>query len=558
MGTGLYRTIGENEMKILVINGSPKGSNSNTYRLTSAFLDGMREGLKETDPQIEVKELAVNSLTVKPCLGCFSCWNRTPGQCCISDDMSHMIQTLLWADVIIWSFPLYYFTVPGPLKNLIDRQLPMLLPFMAENETGTTGNGSHPQRYRRDHQKTVVISTCGFYTAQGNYDGVYSLFDHTCGRGNYTAIFCGQGELFRVPEVSGRTDEYLSYVRQAGQEYIAGGISQKTQTALNQLLFPKETFEAWADASWGIHPDTSEKESDALIFTRQMAALYRKENYPGKDLVLEMYYTDVGECYQILLSKDGSQVYTDGSLPATTRIETPVTLWRSIAAGKIRGDEALMKHLYKVTGDFQFMLHWDTYFGSPTPRTAKSSHAGGEEKTTNMCILLLPWMALWTVVPISRYWGSFACIGICALLPLLFYRNRKTPYEILTNPLVTGISLALAAGAQERQMLPFSYLVFGSMWTVSCFFKIPLTANYSMNHYGGEDAYSNPLFIKTNRILTLLWGLFYISASAVTYLLMGTSLRGLTGIFQCTLPIFLGIFTAWFQKWYPAKVAGGA
>ena len=66
----------------------------------------------------------------------------------------------------------------------------------------------------------------------------------------------------------------------------------------------------------------------------QMTALYRKESYPGKDIVLEMRYTDVGERYQILLGKDGSRVCTDGSLTATTEIETPVTVWRSIAAGE--------------------------------------------------------------------------------------------------------------------------------------------------------------------------------------------------------------------------------
>ena len=48
--------------------------------------------------------------------------------------MQQVIQDLLWADITVWSFPLYYFTVPGLLKNLIDRQLPMLLPFMEEKE----------------------------------------------------------------------------------------------------------------------------------------------------------------------------------------------------------------------------------------------------------------------------------------------------------------------------------------------------------------------------------------------------------------------------------------
>ena len=116
-------------MKILVINGSPKGIKSNTIKLTKAFLAGMEEGARAGDIAFDVDELQVNRLDIRPCLGCFSCWSKTPGSCCIRDDMQEVIQKLLWADVTIWSFPLYYYTVPGTLKNLIDRQLPMVLPF---------------------------------------------------------------------------------------------------------------------------------------------------------------------------------------------------------------------------------------------------------------------------------------------------------------------------------------------------------------------------------------------------------------------------------------------
>ena len=28
--------------------------------------------------------------TIQPCVGCFSCWNKTPGQCVIKDGYEHM------------------------------------------------------------------------------------------------------------------------------------------------------------------------------------------------------------------------------------------------------------------------------------------------------------------------------------------------------------------------------------------------------------------------------------------------------------------------------------
>lgn len=560
-------------MKVFVINGSPKGSKSNTYQLTKAFLAGMRENAEAAEEAFEEKEIEVKRLDIRSCLGCFSCWNKTPGICCIQDDMQEVIQKLLWADITIWSFPLYYFTVPGGLKNLIDRQLPMVLPFMVENEK-QTGNGSHPSRYDMSGKKTVVISTCGFYTAEGNYDGVYSLFDHICGKDCYTTVFCGQGELFRVPDLSQRTNEYLGYVQEAGKEYAAGGILPETRIKLEQLLYPREVFESWADLSWGIDMEEGKKESDALIFTRQMAVLYRKESYTGKEQVLEMYYTDINECYQIVMGKEGSRVVTDGSMTADTRIETPLSVWRSIAAGEIRGDEALMRHLYKVKGDFNLMLKWDDYFGIPGNRAVESgqtSEAGNRQasagktvgkihipsKETNMNMMLIPWMAFWIFAAINTTAGSYVSIGACMLVPLLFFQNKKTLYDILSGTLVSGFSMAVLLGAPIRLALPLSYLAFGVMWTATCFGKIPLTAHYSMNSYNGEDALKNPLFLKTNWILTLMWGILYLLTPIWTYVLMGTHIQPYIGAVNSVVPIFMGVFTVWFQKWYPAKVARG-
>ncbi|MDU7337648.1 MAG: flavodoxin family protein [Clostridium sp.] len=104
-------------MKVLVLNGSPKGESSNTMLLTRTFL----EGAGWTDAEV----INVAKADVKPCLGCYVCWHTTPGKCVIKDTVVEILTKIILADVIIWSFPLYYFSVPGGLKNLIDRQLPL-------------------------------------------------------------------------------------------------------------------------------------------------------------------------------------------------------------------------------------------------------------------------------------------------------------------------------------------------------------------------------------------------------------------------------------------------
>lgn len=364
---------------ILLINGSPKGKKSNTYKLATAFIEGLKE-----ENELVVEEVSVNKLELNSCVGCFSCWNKTPGECIIKDDMQEVIEKLLWADITIWSFPLYYFSVPSKLKTLIDRQLPMVLPFM---EKGAK-SGSHPTRYDMSNKRNILISTCGFYTTEGNYDAVIAMFNHLLGKNNYEKIFCSQGELFRVPELSNRTNEYLDYVKTAGQEYISGKIKEHTKAKLNTLLFPKENFEAMADASWGVEKETGEKLDESLIFTKQMASLYNKKSYSGKDLVLEMNYTDINKSYQIILKRDGHEVLTENFKPFTTKIDTPFTVWSDIASGKISGEEAMMKQMYKVNGDFNLMLHWNQYFGN-TDNEAQRNEEDKNTAKSNMMILLL-------------------------------------------------------------------------------------------------------------------------------------------------------------------------
>ncbi|MBO4319055.1 MAG: flavodoxin family protein [Treponema sp.] len=548
-------------MKILLINGSPKGKNSNTLRLANKFVEGFVAEKQGVGDSVTVDEIDVSSLDISSCRGCFACWKSTPGKCVIKDDMALVMEKQLEADIIVWSFPLYYFNVPGSLKNLIDRQLPMSLPFMSD-DSNSTGSGSHPARYDMSGKRHVLVSTCGFYSAKNNYDSVTEMFGHFLGKDNFETIFCGQGELFRVKELSGRTDEYLEVVKKAGREFAGGTISSETHAQLEELLYPREQFEKMADASWGVSKSTGEKESDDLIFTRQMAVLYNKDAYDGKDRVLEMNYTDLGKSYQILLGKDGSKVFTDGSLVPTTRIETPFDVWLSISRGEMEGAEALGKQLYKVTGDFSLMMDWNKYFtklnGSRSDADkSKREESAKKEKRPSMTTMLIPWITLWVAVVIWPRYGSVAVLAVCALVPLLMSSFKLVIWDMLSIALVA--LLAVVANVRESSFLvpEAGYLIFGLLWLFSCLTKEPLCATYIKHNYGGEAALRNPLFIKTNRILAAIWGLLYVLTAVWTYFLNKTDMGFWVIILNNSIPVLMGIFTAWFSKWYPAHLASG-
>lgn len=95
-------------------------------------------------------------------------------------------------------------------------------------------------------------------------------------------------------------------------------------------------------------------------------------------------------------------------------------------------------------------------------------------------------------------------------------------------------------------------------WSISALRDIPLSAEYSKNDYGGDRAFRNPLFIKTNRILTAAWGVLYLLTPIWTYFIMRTDARMYIGLINSILPAIMGVFTARFQKWYPQKIASGS
>lgn len=546
-------------MKILLINGSPKGKRSNSLKLAYSFIEGFKNGCTNDEESLSIDELHVASMNIAACKGCFACWQKTPGICCIKDDMQTVIEKLIDADLILWSFPLYYFNVPAILKNLIDRQLPMSLPFMSSKQDGY-GSRSHDSRYDMEGKRHVLISTCGFYSAVGNYDSVLRMFDHFLGKGNYTTIFCGQGELFRVKELSARTDEYLSTVKCAGSEYaMTGTISEKTDTILHTLLYPRDVFEKMADASWGISKTTGEKEPDDLVFTRQMASLYNKDSYDGKERVLEIHFTDLGHTYQIQLSKTGSEVFTDGRLSPTTRIDTPFTVWSAISRGEIGGAEALGKQMYTVSGDFSLMIDWDKFFGSASvvKKTEKTPQNTIEQKNPSMMTMLIPWITFWIAVSIHPEVGAVITLLVVATVPFIM-RNRKfVIWDQLSMAAVAILSAAANITGNGVLLTNIGYLVFGLFWLLSCLTKEPLCAAYVKYNYGGESAHRNPLFMKTNYILAAAWGVLYVLTAIWTFLLKKAGLGSVLILVNNLIPVLMGLFTAWFQKWYPARMARG-
>lgn len=218
-------------MKVLVLNASPKGNYSGTMKITESFLEGYKK-LHEC----EVNTIDIYSLDIKPCRGCFECWHKTPGICAIRDDMAECLEILIEADLIIWSFPLYHFSMPAKGKMFLERTLPTILPELVKTPSGCV----HPSRYDKD-QKVVLISSCGFYNTEHNYEGLLKQFELLYQ--DYTAILCAEGPLLNVPEASDFSEQYLESIRKAGEEYAKEGkLSDETNKSLAEPMMPIDMY----------------------------------------------------------------------------------------------------------------------------------------------------------------------------------------------------------------------------------------------------------------------------------------------------------------------------
>ena len=216
-------------MNILVINGSPKGENSDTMKLTHAFLDGMVETAEIVDTM---------KSDIRPCTGCYSCWFKTLRKCCQQDDVAAILEKFKAADLVIWSTPLYCYSVPSNCKALMDRTISLSCPTMYVADEGKT----HHPGTEDGVKKVILISGCGFPDRKGNFDALIFQFQRMFGS-DIPMILCMEAPLFSFNGTEYVTKPYLEAVRSAGMEYKqTGRISADTQMVLDGLMLPSDEY----------------------------------------------------------------------------------------------------------------------------------------------------------------------------------------------------------------------------------------------------------------------------------------------------------------------------
>ena len=144
--------------------------------------------------------------------------------------------------------------------------------------------------------------------------------------------------------------------------------------------------------------------------------------------------------------------------------------------------------------------------------------ANASEPKTNMLLLLIPWIVFWVAAAIDGFWGSLLSIAICVLVACSDASNEG--YLVRPDFRSGGWGVLRRVAGRSVLCSDYSGVVFpvrGDVDSHMLCFKVPLTAHYSKNSYNGEAALRNPIFMRTNRILTAAWGVLYLITPVWTY-----------------------------------------
>lgn len=219
-------------MKILVLNGSPKRNDSDTMHMTRAFVEGMNAVCEN-----QVHTIHVIDRRIEYCRGCFSCM-KNGGNCVHVDDMRSLLEEILESELLIFSYPLYCYGMPAPLKALIDRTLP--LSSMAMRKVGE--RYEHIEQADFSHLKYLMICGCGFPNARHNFEPAIAQFK-LCFPNHHTIITVPESPMFNVPEAESVTKPRLELIRRAGRQYAeCGEIDAELLAEITSPMIPEDVY----------------------------------------------------------------------------------------------------------------------------------------------------------------------------------------------------------------------------------------------------------------------------------------------------------------------------
>lgn len=99
--------------KVVVITGSPR-KNGNSFAMTESFIKAAQE------KGHSVTRFDAAMMEIGGCRACETCFS-TGKACTFDDDFNKIAPAILEADALVFTMPVYWYSIPAQIKGVIDR-----------------------------------------------------------------------------------------------------------------------------------------------------------------------------------------------------------------------------------------------------------------------------------------------------------------------------------------------------------------------------------------------------------------------------------------------------
>jgi multimeric flavodoxin WrbA len=132
-------------MQCLVLNGNPAPSPFDDYlaRFTQTL----------TAQGHHAERVDLRDAKLRYCVGCWTCWWKTPGLCGVKDDMATLYPKMAAADLVVWASPLVLGTISALTKQVQDRFVPLAHPYIELVD----GECHHRHRYQHNADLGLIV-----------------------------------------------------------------------------------------------------------------------------------------------------------------------------------------------------------------------------------------------------------------------------------------------------------------------------------------------------------------------------------------------------------------
>ncbi len=124
-------------MEITILNGNANAKNSDFEQ----FLAKMCVYLDKE--QHVVHHLKLRAMDIRYCIGCWSCWVKTPGKCSVKDESHTVCDNVINSDLTIFASPVIMGFTSEILKRAQDKLIPLVHPYIEMVQ----GECHHKKRY---------------------------------------------------------------------------------------------------------------------------------------------------------------------------------------------------------------------------------------------------------------------------------------------------------------------------------------------------------------------------------------------------------------------------